>query len=295
MLDFGENFAKELTEWVTGLTNSFNPMGISRKISDYLEENPVPETFYDAEIRFFYDFKSMEHEFIITKFIPMQDMDLNIIGKLLGFSISSDFGETRNLNISDVNDVIQEKLNDLESLFDSDGVSEKISDYLEKNPMPKNLFAGIYYHHNLSTLKGGISLIKDKSVGGVESNSACMLEKSKGITLPDFKKSLYFLMDEYDLTATMIVADDLDTLESLYVRSVKGEDSFSDSYSSSDLGKVLDRNSSYFDKNYTGFRLYDSGKNDIFVVFRKLEPEAVLVNTSLRKSQLSAKKILSYF
>ena len=229
--------------------------------------------------------------------IPVGNVNADSLDKLqksknLTFS---DFKDILNLSMPDIQGDFEKKLNEwgigLTNSFNPDKVSGKIYDYLEKHPVPKGFdLYGLSFFYDLSTENSALMLNGLTSVEDVKPKSAGKLQKNKGITLPGFKKSLYYLMDEFDFKATLIFADDLKELQSLYAQGKY----HSDFFNRSDLEKSLYNDPSKFDKNYTGFHLYNN-INDFLVVYRKVESEAVIVDTSMRKSELSAEKILSYF
>ena len=301
MLDSGENFSKELTEWILDLKGLFDPSSVSKKISDYIEENPVPEEFHKVNLFYYYDFNIEDSVFMISELVPVENVNPSYLDKLRKNEkvTFSDFKNILNSSRSDNPDGFENdfhKWNEgLEDLFDPDKLSGKIYDYVKKHPVPENSsLDGMFFNYDLSTKKSALVFSELTSKRDMKVKSVDKKQKNKGITLPGFKKSLYSLMDKYNLNATLIFADDLKELQSLYFRSVVGNENFSDIYSSSDLKIILEKDSSKFDKDYTGFRLYNN-INDFFVVYKKSGSEAVLVNTSLKNSELSAEEILSYF
>ncbi|NOQ38475.1 hypothetical protein GQ472_06330 [archaeon] len=301
MLDSGENFGKEFSEWIWDIKSLFDPDSVSNKISDYLEENPVPEEFHKVNLFFYYDFNIEDSVFMISELVPVENVNASYLDKLRKnekFTLS-DFKNIMNSSMSDNPDGFEidfHKWNTgLEDSFDPDKLTEMISDYVKEYPVPENSnLDGMFFNYDLSTRKGALIFSGLTSRGNMKAKSVDKLQKNKGITLPGFKDSLYSLMDENDLTTTLISADEIKELQSRYYRSIVRDEHFSDIYSSSELKGVLEKDPSRFDNNYTGFRLYNNS-NDFFVVYRKAESEAVLVNTSYKNSQLSAEKILSYF
>ena len=298
MLDFGENFGTEFSEWILDFKGLFDPDSVSRKISDYLEENPVPEKFHNTVILFYYDFNVNESFFKLSGLTPLSGVKINYNDMLQKINESeiSDFENILDLVKSDIQggaDEFNEWSIGLAGIFDIAEVSDRVYGYVKKHPVPKDSnLVGMSFVYDLSTKMSALMFDKVTPRRDMRAKSAGKLQK--GTTLSGFKECLYSFVDEFDFNATLIFADDLKELQSLYFRSVVGNEDFSDSYSSSELKGVLEKDSSKFGKNYTGFRLYNNN-NDFFVVYRKVGSEAVLVNTSLRKSQLSAKKILSYF
>ncbi|MCK4808007.1 MAG: hypothetical protein KAS90_00130 [Candidatus Aenigmarchaeota archaeon] len=301
MSDSGETSGKEFSEWILDLKSLFDPGSVSKKISDYIEENPVPEQFHNAAVLFYYDFNIENSMFMVNKLVRVDELDASSLDKLRkneNFTLS-DFKDIMNLSMLDNPEGFEidfHKWNKgLEDSFGPDKLSEKIYDYVKKHPLPENSnLDGMSFNYDLNTKKSALVFSGLTSKEPMKPKSSDKKQKGKGITLPGFKKSLYSLMDEYDLNATLIFADDIKELQSLYFRSVVGNENFSDIYSSSDLKITLEKDSSKFDKDYTGFRLYNN-INDFFVVYKKSGSEAVLVNTSLKNSELSAEEILSYF
>jgi len=301
MSDSGETSGKEFSKWILDLKSLFDPGSVSRNISDYLEKHPVPEEFHKVSLFFYYDFNIKDSIFMINELVPVEDVDARYIDKLRKNErvTFSDFKDILNLSMSDNPDGFEKQFHKwntgLEDSFGPDELSGKIYDYVKKHPLPENSnLDGMSFNYDLNTGKGALVFSELTSKEPMKPKSSDKLQKSKGITLRDFKDSLYSLMDEFDLNATLIFADDIKELQSLYYRSVVNNENFSDIYSSSDLKIILEKDSSKFDKDYTGFRLYNKD-NDFFVVYRKVEPDAVLVNTSLKNSKLSAEEILSYF
>ncbi len=297
MLGFNGNFGEDFNKWGMGLTDSFNPKGLRRNIHNYLGQHPVPEEFQEADIFFYYDFDEGSGQFMLNGLLPVENVDASFLDKLRKSRDHAfpDFKDIVNSGLSGIQEDFEEKLNTwaggLTSSFDPDKLSWKIYNYLEKYPVPDEFnFDGISFLYNLSTGRSGLVLCGLTPESGVKARSSGKLQKNKGITLSGFKENLYSVMEEYNFNATLVVADSMKELLSLYAQ---GE-YHSDFFNRSDLEKSLEMDSSKFDKNYTGFRLYNR-TNDLLVIYRKVEPEAVIVDTSVRRTEFGAEKIISYF
>ncbi|MCK5289998.1 MAG: hypothetical protein KAJ56_03555, partial [Candidatus Aenigmarchaeota archaeon] len=246
---------------------------------------------------FYYDFDEDSGQFMLNGLLPVKNVDASFLDKLqksrdLAFS---DFKDIMNSSMPGIQGDFEEKVNEwavgLTNSFDPDKLSWKIYNYLEKYPMPDEFnFDGISFMYNLSTGRSGLILCALTPESGVKAKSAGKLQKNRGITLSGFKESLYSVMEEYNLNATLVVADDLDKLLSYYAQ---GE-SHSDYFNRGDLEKSLDNDPSKFDENYTGFCLYNN-TNNFLVIYRNVKPEAVIVDTSVRRTELSAEEVISYF
>jgi len=257
----------------------------------------VPEEFHKVNLFFYYDFDVEDSMFMISELVPVENVNVSYLDELRknGNFKFSDFKNIMNSSMSDNPEGFEKDFYEwnmgLEDSFDPDKLTEKISDYLKEHPVPENSnLDGMFFTYDLSTKFGALVFSGLTPRGDMKANSAGKLQKNKGITLSGFKDSLYSFMDKYDLTATLIFADDLKELQSLYAQGKY----HSDFFNRPDLEKSLHNDSSKFDKNYTGFHLYNN-INDFLVVYRKVEPEAVIVDTSLRESKLGAKEIMSYF
>ncbi|MCK5063446.1 MAG: hypothetical protein KAR23_05960, partial [Candidatus Aenigmarchaeota archaeon] len=163
MSDSGENFSKELTEWILDLKGLFDPSSVSKKISDYLEENPVPEEFHKVNLFYYYDFNIEDSVFMISELVPVENVNPSYLDKLRKNEkvTFSDFKNILNSSRSDNPDGFENdfhKWNEgLEDLFDPDKLSGKIYDYVKKHPVPENSsLDGMFFNYDLSTKKSAL-------------------------------------------------------------------------------------------------------------------------------------------